>query len=69
MTKEQLKKLATTTECIYMLLLSSGPQSLAQILAECRAQAYPAYMAKALQDLVDIGEVYYDHDEEIFDII
>jgi len=59
-------KLETTKECVRALLHADGDQDIGQIIAECKVQAYASQVPEALRQLVAAGEIYYNHDEQVF---
>ena len=67
LTRDQ--KIDATKDAILRLLESKGPQSIVQIVAEVKEQAYLGLMAYALSGLQFDCSIYWNEDEQAYDVM
>ena len=63
------QKIDATKDCILQLLESCGPQSVQSIARECKDQAYLGCMAYALSGLQFDCSIYWNEDEQSYDVM
>ena len=63
------QKIDETKDAILGLLESKGPQSIGEIAAEVKEQAYLGVMAYALSGLEFDCSIYWNEDEQVYDVM
>jgi hypothetical protein len=58
-----LKKTMVTIECVELALAANGPLTLAELIEECRNQAYAGKLPQALCYLLERGIIRQDVDD------
>lgn len=68
MEKTSEQKYQATKKAIVILLRACGPCEMSEIVREVKAQAYPAYIAKAISDLMLALTIKFDVEEQCYEI-